>query len=198
MKQLRHLIGYLWESRQPQALAGRSVMQLTGDQKPGEDAHSGGALHRRLLRQHTRKSRAYRIYRRAKSSLAKLSPVYSFVRGQKVVTLSSGEAQLVALMQTTSESILVKKAWEFLVRQEAVLVMRSDSSVARAIASSARCGTRPPFARGRTKCFTAKRLRLLCYLVRLVQDNGDQSARMSSGRRSRAERGPGTATVTRS
>eukprot|EP00439_Symbiodinium_sp_Y106_P054564 s4570_g7.t1 len=174
MKQLRHLIGYLWESRQPQALAGRSVMQLTGDQKPGEDAHSGGALDRRLLRQHTRKSRAYRIYRRAKSSLAKLSPVYSFVRGQKVVTLSSGEAQLVALMQTTSESILVKKAWEFLVRQEAVLVMRSDSSVARAIASSARCGTRPPSARGRTKCFTAKRLRLLCYLVRLVQDNGDQ------------------------
>ena len=125
---------------------------------------------------------------------------YSFVRGQKVVTLSSGEAELVALTQTTSESILVKKAWEFLVREPTALVMRSNSSVARAIAS------RPGVGRVRhlqtsclwvqqwvaqhllkvlpvptefnpadigTKCFTARRLRLLCYLVGMVEDNGD-------------------------
>ncbi|CAE7508211.1 unnamed protein product, partial [Symbiodinium sp. KB8] len=61
--------------------------------------------------------------------------MYSFVRGQKVVTLSSGEAELVALTQTTSEAILAHKAWVWTTQEEARLVMRSDSSVARAIAS---------------------------------------------------------------
>ena len=117
-----------------------------------------------------------------------------------MVTLSSGEAELVALTQTTSESILVKKAWEFLVRAPAELVLRSDSSVARAIASRLGVGrvrhlqtsclwvqqwvaqhllkvlpvpTEFNPADLGTKCFAAKRLRLLCYLVGLVRDNGD-------------------------
>ena len=53
--------------------------------------------------------------------------MFSFVRSQKVVTLSSGEAELVALTQT------VGKAW--LTRASADHVARSDSSVARAIVS---------------------------------------------------------------
>ncbi|CAE7315730.1 unnamed protein product [Symbiodinium natans] len=61
--------------------------------------------------------------------------MFSFVRGQKVVTLSSGEAELVALTQTVGESILVKKAWEFLTREETWHLARTDSSVARAIAT---------------------------------------------------------------
>ena len=61
--------------------------------------------------------------------------MFSFVRSQKVVTLSSGEAELVALTQTVGESILIHKAWEFLTRASADHVARSNSSVARAIAS---------------------------------------------------------------
>ncbi|CAE7261574.1 unnamed protein product [Symbiodinium sp. CCMP2592] len=109
----------------------------------------------------------------------------------QALTLSSGEAELVELTQTTSECILVKKVWEFLV---------SDSSVARAIASRLGVGrvrhlqtsclwiqqwvaqhllkvlavpTEFNPADLGTKCFTAKRLRLLCYLVGLVHDNGE-------------------------
>ena len=62
--------------------------------------------------------------------------MYSFVRGQKVVTLSSGEAELVALTQTTSEAILIHKAWQWATQETAELVMRSDSSVARAAAAA--------------------------------------------------------------
>ena len=61
--------------------------------------------------------------------------MFFFVRSQKVVTLSSGEAELVALTQTVGESILIHKAWEFLTRTSADHVSRSDSSVAQAIVS---------------------------------------------------------------
>ncbi|CAE7206019.1 unnamed protein product [Symbiodinium sp. CCMP2592] len=47
--------------------------------------------------------------------------MYSFVRGQKVVTLSSGEAELVALTQATSEAILVHKAWKWVTKEAAEL-----------------------------------------------------------------------------
>ena len=66
--------------------------------------------------------------------------VYSFVRNQKVVTLSSGEAELVALTQVVSEAILIKKAWTFLTEFEVDMIARTDSSVARAIAQRAGVG----------------------------------------------------------
>ncbi|CAE7393937.1 RE1, partial [Symbiodinium necroappetens] len=66
--------------------------------------------------------------------------VYSFVRNQKVVTLSSGEAELVALTQTVSEAVLIKKAWAFIFDGPVDMIARTDSSVARAIAQRAGVG----------------------------------------------------------
>ena len=117
---------------------------------------------------------------------------YSFVRGQKVVTLSSGEAELVALSQAVSEGILIQKAWEFLVGCDACMVARTDSSVARAISQRAGVGrvrhlqtsclwiqqwvsmrrlrvaaipTQMNSADAGTKILTAKRLQMLCGVV---------------------------------
>ncbi|CAE7796060.1 unnamed protein product [Symbiodinium sp. CCMP2592] len=177
-----------------------SVMQLTGDRQ-GEQ---GGGEHSHLIGGFSDSNFANdRTTRRSLSSgqiFIGQALAYSFVRGQKVVTLSNGEAELVALTQTTSECILVKKAWEFLVQQEATLAMRSDFWVARAIASRLGVGRVRhlqtsclwiqqwvaqhllkvlavptefnPADLGR-KRFTTKRLRLLCYLVGLVHDNGE-------------------------
>ncbi|CAE7436535.1 unnamed protein product [Symbiodinium sp. CCMP2592] len=203
-KLLRHLVGYMWENQgygvKLKLHPGRSVMQLTGDHQGGP----GGEEHEHLIEGFSDSNFANdRTTRRSLSSgqiFIGQALAYSFVRGQKVVTLSSGEAELVALTQTTSECILVKKAWEFLVQQEATLTMRSDSSVARAIASRLGVGrvrhlqtsclwiqqwvaqhllkvlavpTEFNPADLGTKCFTARRLRLLCYLVGLVHDNGE-------------------------
>ena len=126
--------------------------------------------------------------------------MYSFVRGQKVVTLSSGEAELVALTQATSEAILVHKAWVWTTQEEAKLVMRSDSSVARAIASrlgvgrvrhlqtsclwiqqwvaakTLRVAAVPtqfnPSDMG-TKSLQQRRLKMLCFLAGMVDDYGN-------------------------
>ena len=66
--------------------------------------------------------------------------VFSLVRGQKVITLSSGESELVALTQVASEAFLIKKAWQFLTREDIVMVARTGSSVARGIAQRAGVG----------------------------------------------------------
>ncbi|CAE7840199.1 unnamed protein product [Symbiodinium sp. CCMP2592] len=203
-KLLRHLVGYMWETQgygvKLKLHPGRSVMKLTGDHQGSLE----GEEHDHLIEGFSDSNFANdRTTRRSLSSgqiFIGQALAYSFVRGQKVVTLSSGEAELVALTQTTSECILVKKAWEFLVQQEATLTMRSDSSVARAIASRLGVGrvrhlqtsclwiqqwvvqhllkvlavpTEFNPADLGTKCFTARRLRLLCYLVGLVHDNGE-------------------------
>ena len=127
--------------------------------------------------------------------------VFSFVRSQKVVTLSSGEAELVALTQTVGESILMHKAWEFLVREQTLHLARSDSSVARAIASRLGVGrvkhlqtsclwvqqwvhqktlkvtsistSRNPTDMG-TKILSAGRLRMLCGITGMVNDSGER------------------------
>ena len=71
---------------------------------------------------------------------------FSFVRSQKVATLSSGEAGLVALTQAVGESVLIRNAFSFVcfVRgqrpEDIELVARTDSSVARAIASRSGVG----------------------------------------------------------
>ena len=66
--------------------------------------------------------------------------VYSFLRNQKVVTLSSGEAEPVVLTQVVSEAILIKKAWAFITNGPVEMIARTDSSVARAIAQRAGVG----------------------------------------------------------
>ena len=127
--------------------------------------------------------------------------MFSFVRSQKVVTLSSGEAELVALTQTVGESILIHKAWEFLTRAMADHVARSDSSVARAIASRlgvgrvkhlqtsslwiqqwvhrkelrvAAIGTALNPTDMGTKILSANRLRMLCAVAGMVDDGGNK------------------------
>ena len=127
--------------------------------------------------------------------------MFSFVPSQKVVTLSSGEAELVALTQTVGESILIHKAWEFLTRATADHVARSDSSVARAIASRlgvgrvkhlqtsslwiqqwvhrkelrvAAIGTALNPTDMGTKILSANRLRMLCAVAGMVDDGGNK------------------------
>ena len=130
--------------------------------------------------------------------------VFSFVRSQKVVTTSSGEAELVALTQTVGEAILVRKAVAFLqgVRPEDVnLVARTDSSVARAIASRNGVGRVKHLATSclwlqgwvarkelriaavptevnpadlGTKVLAAKRLMMLLFILGMVADNGER------------------------
>ena len=102
-----------WVWRQPQAPA-RPLRDAAG-------CPPGGALDQRLLRQQLRQRPTRKSLSSGQSFIGQ-ALAYSFVRGQKVVTLSSGEAELVALTQTTSESILVKK----LVRQEAVRHSRAE------------------------------------------------------------------------
>ena len=125
--------------------------------------------------------------------------VYSFVRSQKVVTLSSGEAELVALTQVVSEAILIKKAWTFLTEFEVDMIACADSSVPRAIAQRAGVGrvrhlqtsclwiqqwcakrelkvlaipTEKNPADVGTKVLTANRLRMLCGITGMVNGGG--------------------------
>ena len=126
--------------------------------------------------------------------------VYSFVRNQKVVTLSSGEAELVALTQTVSEAVLIKKAWAFIFDGPVDMIARTDSSVARAIAQRAGVGrvrhlqtsclwiqmwtaskelkvlaipTETNPADAGTKVLTGARLKKLCGLMGMVDGNGN-------------------------
>eukprot|EP00439_Symbiodinium_sp_Y106_P037542 s3170_g4.t1 len=106
---------------------------------------------------------------------------------------------MVALTQTTSEAILIHKAWQWAAREAAELVMRSDSSVARAIASRLGVGrVRHLQTSGLwiqqwvlakllrvaavptqfnpsdmcTKSLQQRRLKMLCFLAGLVDDHG--------------------------
>ena len=62
--------------------------------------------------------------------------VLAFSRTQRAVTLSSGESEFMALVQTLSEAILVADAWRFLVRDRATeLEARTNSGACRGIAN---------------------------------------------------------------
>ena len=125
--------------------------------------------------------------------------ILSFVRGQKAITLSSGEAEYMALTATTSEAIHIKNMWEYMTRADANLVARTDSSVARAISSRqgvgrirhlsvaslwlqerVQCRDISVRAIGTvfnpsdvgTKVLSVQRLRLLCYIMG-IRDSGD-------------------------
>ena len=62
--------------------------------------------------------------------------VYSYSRSQKSVTLSSAEAEYVALVGSSCEAILIRDAVNFLLKGVASVKMtaRTDSSSARALA----------------------------------------------------------------
>ena len=59
--------------------------------------------------------------------------VESKVRSQKAISLSSGEAEFVAMVAGCSEGLLIKHLWQQLTGQLCVLKIRSDSSAARAM-----------------------------------------------------------------
>ena len=59
--------------------------------------------------------------------------VESKVRSQKAISLSSGEAEFVAMVAGCSEGLLIKHLWQQLTGQPCVLKIRSDSSAARAM-----------------------------------------------------------------
>ncbi|CAE7201458.1 LMP1, partial [Symbiodinium sp. KB8] len=127
MKLIKHLVGYLWGTQGygvNLCLApGKSVMnfargKLNPDDPITEHLVEGYSDSNFANDRTTRKSLSSgQIY-------IDQALMYSFVRGQKVVTLSSGEAELVALTQATSEAILVHKAWVWTTQEEAKLVMR--------------------------------------------------------------------------
>ena len=207
MKLMKHLVGYLWGTQGygvNLCLApGKSVMnfargKLNPDEPIAEHLVEGYSDSNFANDRTTRKSLSSgQIY-------IDQALMYSFVRGQKVVTLSSGEAELVALTQATSEAILVHKAWVWTTKEEAKLVMRSDSSVARAIASrlgvgrvrhlqtsclwiqqwvaakTLRVAAVPtqfnPSDMG-TKSLQQRRLRMLCFLAGMVDDHGEHIGR---------------------
>ena len=207
MKLMKHLVGYLWGTQGygvNLCLApGKAVMnfargKLNPDEPIAEHLVEGYSDSNFANDRTTRKSLSSgQIY-------IDQALMYSFVRGQKVVTLSSGEAELVALTQATSEAILVHKAWVWTTKEEAKLVMRSDSSVARAIASrlgvgrvrhlqtsclwiqqwvaakTLRVAAVPtqfnPSDMG-TKSLQQRRLRMLCFLAGMVDDHGEHIGR---------------------
>ena len=173
------------------------ALKLLRPRAPPSQRGYSGTPYRRLLRQQLRQRPNHTQKPVLGTDLRWPGPRLLFCSGTEG---GDFKAELVALTQTTSESILVKKAWEFLVREPTTLVMRSNSSVARAIASRLGVGrvrhlqtsclcvqqwvaqhllkvlpvpTEFNPADLGTKCFTARRLRLLCYLVGMVEDNGD-------------------------
>ncbi|CAE7032794.1 unnamed protein product [Symbiodinium sp. CCMP2592] len=186
MKLMKHLVGYLWKTQ------GYGVNLRLAPEKSVMRLARGKLLLRLQLLQ-----RPGETCKSLSSGQVYLDQtlMYSFVRGQKVVTLSSGEAELVA----TSEAILIHKAWQWSMREDAELVMRSDSLVARAIASrlgvgrvrhlqtTAACGyssgwpasfygsprCRPSSTQVTSKSLQQRRLRLLCFLAGVVDDNGE-------------------------
>eukprot|EP00439_Symbiodinium_sp_Y106_P033662 s4190_g4.t1 len=203
MKLMKHLVGYLWGTQDYgvnlHLAPGKSVMQLAQG-KVKADAPIQGHLVEGYSDSNFANDRATRKSLSSGQIYIDQALMYSFVRGQKVVTLSAGEAELVALTQTTSEAILVHKAWQWTAREEAELVMRSDSSVARAIASrlgvgrvrhlqtsclwiqqwvlakTLRVAPVPtqfnPSDMG-TKSLPQRRLRMLCFLAGVVDDRGN-------------------------
>ncbi|CAE7245809.1 unnamed protein product [Symbiodinium sp. CCMP2592] len=92
-----------------------------------------------------------------------------------VVTLSSGEAELVALTQTTSECILVKKAWcrESEAPSDLLLVDPTLGGTAPSQGASGPDGVQPRRPRDEVLHGKAAAPSMLCYLVGLVHDNGE-------------------------
>ena len=228
---LRHLCGYLWATQghgiNLRVRAGSSILRAEGAQPDDASARDQHGKHiveavsdsNFANNQETRRSLSSgHIYYDG-------ALVYSFVRAQKVVTTSSGEAELVALTQTVGEAVLVRKAVAFLLglRSEGVdLTARTDSSVARAIASRNGIGrvkhlsTSCLWLQGwvarkelkisaipteinpadlGTKVLTARRMALLMFIMGMVVDNGNRIGEEEHRQRRDRRAGPSQAVV---
>ncbi|CAE7384883.1 unnamed protein product, partial [Symbiodinium microadriaticum] len=213
---VEHLAGYLWATQGHGInlcpCQGRSVMRAEGSSDPGGDqppGHSSTAKH--LIEAVSDSNFANDKATRRSLSSGQLyvngALAFSFVRSQKVVTTSSGEAELVALTQTVGEAVLLRKALAFLegVRDVDVeLVARTDSSVARAIAARSGVGRVKHLATSclwlqgwvarkelrvaaiptevnpadvGTKVLAARRLAMLLFILGMVGENGERVGR---------------------
>ena len=85
-------------------------------------------------------------------------PIHSHCQGQKGISLSSCEAEILALTSGGAEAIQLRSMWEFLVCAKTSLELRSDSSSARQWLQ--RSGV------GRLKHFAAR----LCWLQKTIRD----------------------------
>ncbi|CAE7264821.1 unnamed protein product, partial [Symbiodinium sp. CCMP2456] len=205
---LEHLAGYLWGTQgygiNLSMRKGESILRCEGEPSSQEGRSSPGHLVEAVSDSNFANDRTTRKSLSAGQIYVDRALAFSFVRAQKVVTTSSGEAELVALTQTVGEAILVRKAVAFLEGQrpeEVNLVARTDSSVARAIASRSGVGRVKHLATSclwlqgwvarkelrvaaipteinpadvGTKVLSAKRLLLLLFILGMVTDNGEQ------------------------
>ncbi|CAE7202129.1 unnamed protein product, partial [Symbiodinium necroappetens] len=213
---VEHLAGYFWATQGHGInlcpCRGRSVMRTEDPSGPGGDlppARIKGAKH--LVEAVSDSNFANdRTTRRSLSSgqlYVNGALAFSFVRAQKVVTTSSGEAELVALTQTVGEAVLLRKALAFLegARDADVdLVARTDSSVARAIAARSGVGRVKHLATSclwlqgwvarkelrvaaiptevnpadvGTKVLAARRLAMLLFILGMVGESGERIGR---------------------
>ena len=59
----------------------------------------------------------------------------SYVRSQRAIALSSGESKYICMVGGASESMFLQHCWEFIAGEKADVVVRSDSSAARSLAT---------------------------------------------------------------
>ncbi|CAE7654066.1 RE1 [Symbiodinium sp. CCMP2592] len=96
-------------------------------------------------------------------------------RENKVVTLSSGEAELVALTQVVSEAVLIKKAWAFIVDGEDVMPLDPDVIAAKELRVLAILTDTNPADAG-TKVLAGNRIKVLCGIMGMVDSGGNRLA----------------------
>ena len=72
----------------------------------------------------------------------------SCVRSQRVIALSSGESEYVAMVGGCSEGLFLKHCWKFLTNEDLGMICRSDSSAARALAGRVGVGRTRHIAAG--------------------------------------------------
>ncbi|CAE7908149.1 unnamed protein product, partial [Symbiodinium necroappetens] len=207
-KVLEHLAGYLWGTQgygiNLRMRRGESILRCEGEPPTAKPTKAANHLVEAVSDSNFANDRATRKSLSSGQIYVDGALAFSFVRSQKVVTMSSGEAELVALTQTVGEAILVRKAVAFLqrVRPEDVhLVARTDSSVARAIASRNGVGRVKHLATSclwlqgwvarkelriaavptevnpadlGTKVLAARRLMMLLFILGMVTDNGER------------------------
>ena len=133
---VRHLVSYLQGSKYDGVLmkethSGKSVLNVTD----GEGWDSDGSLLEVIC------DADYAGNQRTRRSLSSVhfyvngNLVESYVRGQKCISLSSGESEYVCMVGGVSEGMFLKHLWDFISEGQCQLVCRSDSSAARSLAS---------------------------------------------------------------
>ena len=128
----------------------------------------------------------------------------SYVRCQKSISLSSGESEYICMVGGCSEALFIQHCWEFIAGERALLVCRSDSSAARALATRVGIGRSRHIAAAMlwlqektmdksirvtgvptavntsdagTKCLSKSRLKGLKFLMKMVDDNDEKIGR---------------------